>query len=100
MHVHKIYLILEKFGHVNIIACCRLLERHVSMLFTVCSTLTNSYISLVVLSLVHNMTLVPRALRASWKKVFFHQSNCIPDVNFFDNLIGWTLANARDTTLE
>ena len=49
IHVHKIYPILEKFGHVNIIACCCLLERHVSMLFTVCSTLTNSYISLVVL---------------------------------------------------
>ena len=34
------------------------------------------------------------------KSLFFHQSNCIPDVKFFDNLIGWTLANARDVTLE
>ena len=34
------------------------------------------------------------------EKSFFHQSNCIPDVKFFDNLIGWTLANARDATLE
>ena len=34
------------------------------------------------------------------EKVFFHQSNCIPDVKFFDNLIGWTLANAHDATLE
>ena len=34
------------------------------------------------------------------EKSLFHQSNCIPDVNFFDNLIGWTLANARDATLE
>ena len=30
----------------------------------------------------------------------FQQSNCIPDVKFFDNLIGWTLANARNVTLE
>ena len=34
------------------------------------------------------------------KKSFFHHSNCIPDVKFFDNLIGWTLANAHDATLE
>ena len=34
------------------------------------------------------------------EKSLFHQSNCIPDVKFFDNLIGWTLANARDATLE
>ena len=34
------------------------------------------------------------------KKSFFHQSNCIPDVKFFDNLIGWMLANVRDATLE
>ena len=34
------------------------------------------------------------------KRSFFHQSNCIPDVKFFDNLIGWTLANARDAMLE
>ena len=49
IHVHKIYPILEKFGHMNIIACCHFMERHVSMLFMVCSTPTNSYISLVVL---------------------------------------------------
>ena len=30
----------------------------------------------------------------------FHQSNCISNVKFFDNLIGWTLAYARNTTLE
>ena len=30
----------------------------------------------------------------------FYQSNCILDVKFFDNLIGWTLANAHDATLE
>ena len=34
------------------------------------------------------------------KVFFFYQSNCIPDVNFFNNLIGWTLANACDTMLE
>ena len=34
------------------------------------------------------------------KSIFFHQSNCIPDVKFFDNLTGWMLANARDATLE
>ena len=33
------------------------------------------------------------------EKSFFHQSNCIPDVKFFDNLIGWMLANAHDATL-
>ena len=33
-------------------------------------------------------------------KKFFHQSSCIPDIKFFDNLIGWTLANACDATLE
>ena len=33
-------------------------------------------------------------------KVFFHQSNWIPDVKFFDNLIGWMLTNTRDATLE
>ena len=27
-------------------------------------------------------------------------ANCIPDVKFFDNLIGWTMANACDATLE
>ena len=31
---------------------------------------------------------------------FFHQSNCIPDVKFFDNLIGWTLANTHNAMLE
>ena len=31
------------------------------------------------------------------EKVF---SPVIPDVKFFDNLIGWTLANACDATLE
>ena len=41
------------------------------------------------LGLVHNMTLAPRASQ----KVFFTSQ-------FFDNLIGWTLANAHDTTLE
>ena len=51
-------------------------------------------------SLVHNMTLVPQASQASRKKIFFHQSNCIPDVKFFNNLIGWMLANACDATLE
>ena len=34
------------------------------------------------------------------EKSLFHQSNCIPDIKFFDNLISWTLANARDATLE
>ena len=34
------------------------------------------------------------------EKSLFHQSNCIPDIKFLDNLIGWTLANARDATLE
>ena len=34
------------------------------------------------------------------ESLFFHQSNCIPDVKFFNNLIGWTLANTRDATLE
>ena len=34
------------------------------------------------------------------EKSLFHQSNCISDIKFFDNLIGWTLANARDATLE
>ena len=33
-------------------------------------------------------------------KKSFHQSNCISDVKFLDNLIGWTLANAHDATLE
>ena len=33
-------------------------------------------------------------------KSIFYQSNCIPDVKFFDNLIGWTLANTHDATLE
>ena len=39
--------------------------------------------------MVHNMMLAPRTSR---EKVFFHQTNYIPDVKFFDNLIGWTLA--------
>ena len=48
-----------------------------------------------ILSLVYNMMLV---LRESRKKYFVH---CyIPDVKFFDNLIGWTLANTGDATLE
>ena len=34
------------------------------------------------------------------KKVFFHESNYILDVKFLDNLTGWTLANAGNTTLE
>ena len=34
------------------------------------------------------------------EKSLFHQSNCIPDVKFFNNLIGWTLANARNAMLE
>ena len=34
------------------------------------------------------------------EKVFFHQSNCMPNVNFFDNLSGWMLANACKATLE
>ena len=33
-------------------------------------------------------------------KKSFHQSNCIPDVKFFDNLSGWTLANTCNTMLE
>ena len=48
------------------------------------------------------MTLAQQASRASWaswKKPFFHQSNRIPDIKFFDNLIGWMVANARDATL-
>ena len=28
------------------------------------------------------------------EKSFFHQSNCIPNVKFFNNLIGWMLAIA------
>ena len=54
-----------------------------------------------VLSWVHNMTLTLWASQASWasrEKVFFHQSNCIPDVKFFDSLTGWmlvTLATLR-----
>ena len=31
---------------------------------------------------------------ASVTEKSFHQSNCIPDVKFFENLIAWTLANA------
>ena len=34
------------------------------------------------------------------EKVFFHQSNCMPDINFFDNLSDWMLANACKATLE
>ena len=34
------------------------------------------------------------------EKVFFHQSNYIPDVNFFNNLSGWMLANTCKATLE
>ena len=34
------------------------------------------------------------------KRFFFHESNYIPDVKFLDNLTGWTLANAGNTTLE
>ena len=34
------------------------------------------------------------------EKRILHLSNSIPDVKFFDNLIGWTLANAGDTTLK
>ena len=33
-------------------------------------------------------------------KGIFHQSNWIPDIKFFDSLIGWMLANTCDTTLE
>ena len=43
------------------------------------------------------MMLTPQA---SPEIFFFHQSNYIPDIEFFDNLIGWMLANAGDTTLE
>ena len=50
-----------------------------------------------ILSLVYNMTL---ASQVSRKKYLYHQSNYIPDIKFFDNLIGWMLANAGDATLE
>ena len=40
------------------------------------------------------------AVSVMGKSIFFHQSNCIPDVNFFCNLIGWMLANTHDATLE
>ena len=40
------------------------------------------------------------ALQTSRKKVFSYQSNSIPDVKFLDNLIGWTLTNAGERTLE
>ena len=33
-------------------------------------------------------------------KSIFHQTNYIPDIKFFDNLIGWMLANAGDARLE
>ena len=33
-------------------------------------------------------------------KKLFPWSNSIPNVKFFDNLIGWMLANTRDATLE
>ena len=46
------------------------------------------------------MTLATQASRALWEKVFFHLSNSILDVKFFDNLIGWTLANAGDASLK
>ena len=34
------------------------------------------------------------------KSSFFYQSTFIPDIKSFDNLIGWTLANAGDATRE
>ena len=48
------------------------------------------------------MTLAPQRhkRREHHGKKFFHHSNCIPDIKFFDNLTGWTLANARNVTLE
>ena len=53
-------------------------------------------VSICVLSLVHNMTLV---LRASQEKYFF-TSQILFLVLIFDNLIGWTLANVGNTTLK
>ena len=34
------------------------------------------------------------------KKAFFHKSNSVPDVKIMDNLIGLTLNNAGEITLE
>ena len=48
------------------------------------------------LSLVHN----DAGTVSVMEKKYFYQSNCIPDIKFFDNLISWTLANAGDVTLK
>ena len=48
------------------------------------------------------MMLALRASRsiASVEKTFLHQSNSVPEVKFFNILIGWMLANAGDATQE
>ena len=52
-------------------------------------------------SLVHNDTWRRDCHEPYGEKKFFpSQIIIIPDVKFFDNLIGWTLANAGDTMLE
>ena len=51
-----------------------------------------------------NLQLVLWALQVSCtcesQEKLFPWSNSIPDVKFFDNLIGWMLANTRNATLE
>ena len=56
------------------------------------------------LSLVHNnddgSVSITSIVSVTGKKSIFHQSNSLPDIKFFDNLIGWMLANTGKATLE
>ena len=59
--------------------------------------------TLWILRLVHNYDAGAASVTSVMsitEKSLFYQTNCILAVKFFDNLIGWTLVNARNATLE